>query len=117
MQELTYHMGDNGFTATITFVPPPGRSPDDIAQEINRRFTPVYVSKEMVPRGSGFGRLSEENSRLHGVRMYRPDEMDSMLQIEALRDASNAETGILRHFEEITRGAAWRQQANLHVRS
>jgi uncharacterized LabA/DUF88 family protein len=114
VQELTCHMGDNGLTARITFVPPPGRSPDDIAQEINRRFTPVYVSKEMIPRGSAFERLGveEENSRLQGFRKPRPDEMDSALRIEAFsRDASDAETGILRHFEEITRDAQWRKLA------
>jgi uncharacterized LabA/DUF88 family protein len=114
VQEPTYFKGDTGFTAMIKFVPPPGKSPPDIAQEINRRFTPVYVSVDMVPRGSAFERpdVEEGSIRLHGPRTYRPDEMDSMLRIEAFsRDASDAETGILRHFEEITRDAQWRKLA------
>jgi uncharacterized LabA/DUF88 family protein len=119
VQELIYFMGDNDFTAMINFVPPPGRSPHDIAQEINRLFTPMYVSADMIPRGSAFERLGveEENSRLHGFRMNRPDEMDSALRIEAFsRDASDAETGILRHFEEITRDAQWRKLATINER-
>jgi len=43
--------------------------------------------------------------------------MDSALRIEAFsRDASDAETGILRHFEEITRDAQWRKLATINER-
>jgi len=108
-QVVSWSVQDDNFTVRIAFVPPPDVSLQDLRQKISCRLTPMEMSSIQSPRPSP---LKESKLSRHVLGRDVPSEMHLAMGFQLFpRAASGVEKGILRHFEEITRDAQWRQQA------